>query len=327
MPSPQAGDSSAVTSLYNRSILSMDDLSRQDIEQILWTARLLKEAPRPDLLRHKVVASCFFEASTRTRLSFEAAVLRLGGGVTGFADGSQTAMACKGESLADAMRVTGSYVHALILRHPEPGVAALAHSCTDIPVINAGDGDNEHPTQALTDLFTIHEKRGSLDGLSLTVCGDLKYSRTVHSLVRGLCHFREVTLTCLAPEALALPESLIRELNSAGGRVRTADSLESALQETDILYMTRVQKERFQSTDVLQEQAPFQLTAATLRGAPAGLHILHPLPRREELPPEIDQDPRAAWFQQAANGLWVRQALLALILTRHADLQGPLSGS
>jgi len=309
-------------SLYNKSITCMADLDRNDIEHVLWAAGVLKDTPRPELLKNQVVASCFFEASTRTRLSFEAAVHRLGGAIVGFADGNQTSMANKGESLADSIKVIGSYAHALILRHPAAGAARLASEHTDIPVLNAGDGANEHPTQALTDLFTIHEHRGSLDELRLAVCGDLRYSRTVHSLARSLCFFRKVRLTCLAPPALSLPADLRAELENAGMSVHEANSLEDVLTDAEVLYMTRIQRERFTHKDAAPPTAPFQLTPAALHTAGPRMQVLHPLPRQEEIGPEIDTDPRAWYFQQAANGLWVRQALLALAITRDPQLHG-----
>lgn len=297
---------------FNRSLVSVSDLSREDMEQVLSIAQQLKSNPRADLLQGKVVASCFFEASTRTRLSFETAVQRLGGAIIGFADGGNTS-AKKGETLSDSIKIISSYADAIVMRHPQEGAARLASECSAIPVINGGDGANQHPTQTLLDLFSIQECQGRLDDLKVTMVGDLKYGRTVHSLTQALTHFG-AQFTFIAPETLAMPEHILQELDEKGVKWRTAESIESVVAESDIIYMTRVQKERFDETEFKHIASNYVLSAETLKNAPEHLKILHPLPRVDEIDVAVDSLPHAYYFQQAENGVYARQALLALTL-------------
>ncbi|WP_298439688.1 aspartate carbamoyltransferase [uncultured Ferrimonas sp.] len=300
--------------LYQKDIISITDLSRSELELIVATAQSIKTTPRPTLLSGKVIASCFFEASTRTRLSFETAVFRLGGSVIGFDSGGNTSLAQKGETLADSVEVIGSYSDAFVMRHPQEGAARLASMHAKVPVINGGDGANQHPTQTLLDLFSIYETQGTLEGLKVAMVGDLKYGRTVHSLTQALslfgCEFYFV-----APTPLQLPAYLCEELDAAGVKYQFSDDLEAVLPHLDVLYMTRVQKERFDPTEYQHMKSKFVLGAQMLTQVKDNLRILHPLPRVDEITTEVDHTPYAYYFQQAENGVYARQALLALVLS------------
>ena len=231
--------------LYRKHIISINDLSRDELEQVLHTAARLKANPQPELLKHKVIASCFFEASTRTRLSFETAMHRLGASVVGFADGSNTSLGKKGETLADTISVIGTYVDAIVMRHPQEGAARLATEFSGgVPILNAGDGANQHPTQTLLDLFTIRETQSRLDNLSIAMVGDLKYGRTVHSLTQALAKFDGNRFYFIAPDALAMPAYITDTLDERGIVWSRHDSIEAVIPHADILYMTRVQKEQ-----------------------------------------------------------------------------------
>jgi len=302
--------------LYQKNIISIADLSRSDLELILQTAHSLKQTPQPDLLKNKVVASCFFEASTRTRLSFETAVQRLGGSVIGFDSGGNTSLAQKGETLADSVKVIASYADAFFMRHPQEGAARLASEFTSIPVINGGDGSNQHPTQTLLDLFTIYETQARLDNLNIAFVGDLKYGRTVHSLAQALSLFN-CNFYFISPEALAMPEYIIEELNERNINFSLHSSIEDVVDELDILYMTRVQKERFDETEYQHMKSAFLLNANMLDNVRENLKVLHPLPRIDEINKDVDDTAYAYYFQQAQNGVYARQALLALLLTNH----------
>ncbi|HNX69701.1 aspartate carbamoyltransferase [Rivihabitans pingtungensis] len=299
--------------LYQRHVISIADLTRHDLETVIATAQQLKREPRTDLLKDKVVASCFFEASTRTRLSFETAVQRLGGTVIGFDDGGNTSLAKKGETMADSVRIITSYVDAFVMRHPKDGAARLASENSSVPVINGGDGSNQHPSQTLLDLFTIHETQGKLDGLTLAFVGDLKYGRTVHSLAQALALFN-CKFYFIAPEALAMPDYICEQLDAHGIEYQLAASIEEVVPELDILYMTRVQKERFDETEFQHLKSKYKLDASMLEGAKPNLKVLHPLPRIDEIATDVDATPHAYYFQQAQNGVFARQALLALVL-------------
>lgn len=300
--------------LYRKNILSIPDFTREELELVVDTAARLKAEPRDDLLQGKLIASCFFEPSTRTRLSFETAVQRLGGRVIGFADGANTS-ARKGETLADSIQIISSYSDAVVMRHPKEGAARLASEFSPVPVINGGDGSNQHPTQTLLDLFTIKETQGTLEGLTVAFVGDLKYGRTVHSLTQALslfnCHFYFV-----APEALAMPDYICEELDEKGVSYTLVSSLEEVIPQVDILYMTRVQRERFDEAEFKKIQGKFILRAEMLKHARTNLKILHPLPRVDEIETDVDATPHAYYFQQAQNGVYARQALLALVLNQ-----------
>ncbi len=299
--------------LYQKHIVSIPELTREELELIVSTAESLKKEPRPDLLKGKVIASCFFEASTRTRLSFETAVQRLGGTFIGFDNGSNTSLAKKGETLADSVQVISSYTDAFVMRHPQEGAARVASEFASVPVINGGDGSNQHPTQTLLDLFSIHECQGQLDNLKVAFVGDLKYGRTVHSLTQAMSHFN-AEFTFISPDALAMPDYLLEELDEKGITWRTAQSIEEIAHDVDIIYMTRVQKERFDETEYKLIASQYILSAETLKEAKPNLRVLHPLPRVDEISVDVDSTPYAYYFQQAENGVYAREALLALVL-------------
>ncbi len=304
-----------VNSLFNKHIISIPDLSRAELELILTIAGKLKVCPHPTLLKDKVIASCFFEASTRTRLSFETAVQRLGGRIIGFPDGGNTSAGKKGETLSDSVQVIASYVDAFIMRHPKEGAARVAAEFSNgVPVINGGDGSNQHPTQTLLDLFSIYETQGRLDKLHIAMVGDLKYGRTVHSLVQALAKFENNHFYFISPQALAMPEYLLKDLKKTNQAFSLHTSIEEVVPELDILYMTRVQKERFDESEYAHIKAAFILDKSTLAGAKNNLKVLHPLPRVDEIAVELDETPYAYYFQQAQNGVYARQALLALVM-------------
>ncbi|MEI8655226.1 MULTISPECIES: aspartate carbamoyltransferase [Vibrio] len=302
-------------SLYKKHIISISELSRQELELIVQTAGQLKAEPKPELIKNKVVASCFFEPSTRTRLSFETAIQRIGGSVIGFDNGGNTSLANKGETLADSVQIITSYVDAFVMRHPQEGAARLASEFSNgVPVINAGDGSNQHPTQTLLDLFTLYETQSRLDNLNVAFVGDLKYGRTVHSLAQALAKFDNNRFFFVAPDALAMPDYICEELDEAGVEYSLHSDMESVIPELDILYMTRVQKERFDPSEYLHIKSAFVLTAAMLENARENMKVLHPLPRVDEITTDVDKTPHAYFFQQANNGVYAREALLALVL-------------
>ncbi len=299
--------------LYHKNIISISELSKEELELIVQTAFKLKSHPRNDLLKNKLIGSCFFEASTRTRLSFETAVQRLGGNIIGFSDASNTSLAKKGETLADSIRIITSYTDALIMRHYREGAARLAADVSPVPIINAGDGSNQHPSQTLLDLFTIYETQGRLDNISIAFVGDLKYGRTVHSLSQALCKYN-AKIYLVSPESLAMPEYIIDEYKENNIEFHVANTIEEVIPKVDILYMTRVQKERFDETEYRHLRAKFVLSANSFVGAKDNLKVLHPLPRIDEITLDVDTTPYAYYFQQAANGVFARQALLSLVL-------------
>lgn len=302
-------------SLYRKHIISISELTRDELELIVTTAGQLKAEPKPELIKHKVVASCFFEPSTRTRLSFETAIQRIGGSVIGFDNDGNTSLAKKGETLADSVQVISSYVDAFVMRHPKEGAARLASEFSNgTPVINAGDGSNQHPTQTLLDLFTIAETQGRLDDISIAFIGDLKYGRTVHSLTQALAKFNNVRFYFAAPDALAMPDYILEELDDAGIAYSLHTEIEEVIPQVDILYMTRVQKERFDESEYAHIKSAYILTAAHLTDAKPNMKVLHPLPRVDEITTDVDKTPHAYFFQQAENGVYAREALLALVL-------------
>jgi aspartate carbamoyltransferase catalytic subunit len=307
--------------LYRKHIISINDLSREELELALDTAAKLKARPQPELLKHKVIASCFFEASTRTRLSFETAIHRLGASAVGFADGSNTSLGKKGETLADTISVIGTYVDAIVMRHPQEGAARLATEFSGgIPILNAGDGANQHPTQTLLDLFTIQETQSRLNQLNVAMVGDLKYGRTVHSLTQALAKFDGNRFFFIAPDALAMPAYITDMLDEKNITWSRHDSFEEVMPQLDILYMTRVQKERLDPSEYANVKAQFILRAADLSTARDNMKVLHPLPRIDEITTDVDKTPYAWYFQQAGNGIYARQALLALVLNSELAL-------
>mgnify|MGYP000897978395 FL=1 len=300
--------------LYGQHLISIPDLSNEQLECLLDTALRLKREPRRNLLEGRLIGSCFFEPSTRTRLSFETAVQRLGGKVIGFSDGANTS-AKKGETLADTARIISSYTDAIVIRHPKDGAARVLAEFSAVPVINAGDGTNQHPSQTLLDLVTIQETQGRLDKLVIAMAGDLKYGRTVHSLAQAMKR-HQAEFIFVSPPSLAMPDYITEELDAAGCRYQILPSLEEAARHADILYMTRVQRERFDEQEFAKIQSKFNLEAATLAQAKPNLRVLHPLPRVDEIHPNVDGTVYAYYFEQAKNGVFARMAMLSLVLNK-----------
>ena len=302
---------------YGMDILSVLQFRREDLDYIFGVAREMRSMVDRigtfDLLKGKILANLFYEPSTRTSSSFLAAMERLGGSVIPINEVTYSSVA-KGESLPDTVRTLQTYADVIVLRHPEVGSAELAAQYTTKPIINAGDGVGEHPTQALLDLFTIREELGRVDGLTVTMLGDLKYGRTVHSLSRLLSLF-DVRINYVSPEILNMPPELLTELNREGMAQRELTTLSPVLPETDVLYVTRVQKERFNDLDLYEEvKNAYVITPETLEDAKEQMIIMHPFPRVGEISMEVDDDPRAAYFRQMEYGLYVRMALLAMVL-------------
>lgn len=299
-------------SLYLKNFISIPELTRAEIEMLIKVALQFKQHTPHDILKEKVIASCFFEPSTRTRLSFETAIQRLGGRVIGFSDAQNTSIT-KGETLADTARIISSYADAIVMRHYKDGATRLVGEFSICPVINAGDGTNQHPSQTLLDLISIQETQGSLENKKIALVGDLKYGRTVHSLVQALSLFN-CEFYFLSPSNLPMPDYICEELDQRNIKYQTLESIEEAVQLVDILYMTRLQKERFDEQEFLKLKNSFILKANALDKAKSNLKILHPLPRIEEIHPEVDLTPYAYYFQQAQNGIYAREAILALVL-------------
>lgn len=302
-------------SLYKKNIISINDLNRNELELILKKSSSLKKKAQPNLLRNKIIASCFFEASTRTRLSFETAVHRLGASVIGFSDDENLSLGKKGETLTDTISVISSYVDAIIIRHPQEGSARLAVEFSNgIPIFNAGDGANQHPTQTLLDLFTIKETQTKLSNLNIAMVGDLKYGRTVHSLTQALAKYKNNKFFFISPDALTMPHYINNMLYKKEITWKRYKNIEEIISEIDILYMTRVQKERLDSSEYANAKSKFVLHASVLKHARKNLKILHPLPRIDEIDNDVDYTPYAWYFKQAANGIYARQAILSLVL-------------
>lgn len=300
-----------------RSLIDILDLSTAEIDELIAKANDIIE--NPEKYAHKCsgrkLATLFFEPSTRTRLSFEAAMYELGGNVLGFSE-AQSSSSAKGESVADTVKVVGYYADIIAMRHPKEGAPLVASMNTDVPVINAGDGGHNHPTQTLTDLLTISREKGHFDGLTVGFCGDLKFGRTVHSLIGALSRYDNVRFILISPSELTIPEYLKKEVLEAKNIefVETTD-LEKYMPELDILYMTRVQKERFfNEQDYIRLKDSYILNAEKLANAKADLSILHPLPRVNEIAVSVDRDPRAKYFEQAKNGKYIRMALILKLL-------------
>lgn len=299
----------------------MNDLSRQNLELLLRTAASLKVHKQPGLLKNKVIASCFFEASTRTRLSFETAIHRLGASVVGFSDCNNISLSKKGESLTDTLSVISTYVDAIVIRHPQEGAAKIASTFSGMtPVINAGDGTNQHPSQTLLDLFTLQETQGRLNNINIAMVGDLKHGRTVHSLTQALAKFKNNRFYFIAPHSLMMPPKILENLDEKGMNYYLHSNIEEVVPDLDILYMTRIQKERLDPSEYSDIQTQFILRTKDLIGARKNLKVLHPLPRIDEISIEVDKTPYAYYFQQAGNGIFARQALVALVLKQ--DLGG-----
>ncbi len=300
-----------------RSLINITDLSVKEIEDLINVANDIIENPEKyrEKCRYKKLATLFFEPSTRTRLSFEAAMLELGGSVLGFSE-AQSSSSAKGESVADTAKTVSCYADIIAMRHPKEGAPMVAMKSATIPVINAGDGGHNHPTQTLTDLLTISREKGRLDNLTIGFCGDLKFGRTVHSLITALSRYENIKIYLISPEELKLPSYVKKDvLQKNNIEYIQTTSLEDALPNLDILYMTRVQRERFfNEEDYLRLKDRYILTPEKLLGAREDLSILHPLPRVNEISPSIDSDPRACYFRQVLNGKFIRMALILKLL-------------
>lgn len=300
-----------------RHLMSPLDFSVEELDKLLTLANHIEQNPAKyaSACQGKKLATCFYEPSTRTRLSFEAAMLNLGGSILGFAS-ADSSSATKGESVSDTIRVISCYADICAIRHPKEGAALVASLKSSIPVINAGDGGHQHPTQTLTDLLTIHSLKGRLDNLTIGLCGDLKFGRTVHSLIHALIRYPNVKFVLISPEELRVPD-YIREdvLKQNNVSFIEMERLEDALPELDILYMTRVQKERFfNEEDYVRMKDFYILTKTKLDLAKEDMLILHPLPRVNEISIDVDDDPRAVYFKQAQYGVYVRMALILTLL-------------
>ncbi len=299
-----------------RSLIDILELSTTELDELISTAYDIIEHPQKyaHKCEGKKLATLFFEPSTRTRLSFEAAMYELGGNVLGFSE-AQSSSASKGESVADTAKVISCYADIIAMRHPKEGAPLVASMNASVPVINAGDGGHNHPTQTLADLLTIHREKGHFDNLTVGFCGDLKFGRTVHSLIAALSRYSGVKFVLISPTELKLPDYVKENLKNDGIEFTETGDLEKAMPELDILYMTRVQRERFfNEEDYLRLKDSYILTPEKLNGAKADMSILHPLPRVNEISVAIDNDPRACYFKQVLNGKYMRMALILKLL-------------
>lgn len=294
-------------------LVSISDCSKEDILNIVNLAEQFEKHPNPHLLDGKLVATLFFEPSTRTRLSFETAVQRLGGRVIGFSDAA-TSSSSKGETLHDTIKMVSNYVDLIVMRHPVEGAARYASEITNVPVINAGDGSNQHPTQTMLDLYSIKKTQGTLENLTISMVGDLKYGRTVHSLLMAMRYFNP-TYHFVAPQELRLPAQYPEYMRANNIKFDELEDMNPVLPVSDILYMTRVQQERF--TDLVEYEKvknTYTLRNSMLEGTKDNLRILHPLPRINEIAADVDDNPKAYYFEQARNGVFARQAVICSIL-------------
>ncbi|MBE7045257.1 MAG: aspartate carbamoyltransferase [Ruminococcaceae bacterium] len=305
-----------------RSLIDIVDLSISEIDELIARANDIIENPKKyrDVCRYKKLATLFFEPSTRTRLSFEAAMMELGGNVIGFSEANSSS-AAKGESVADTVKTVGCYADIIAMRHPKEGAPMVASMHSEVPIINAGDGGHNHPTQTLTDLLTISREKGRLNNLTIGLCGDLKFGRTVHSLIVAMTRYTGIRFVLISPEELKLPEYLKRDLlDKQGVSYAETTDLEAAMPELDILYMTRVQKERFfNEADYIRLKDSYILNLDKLKNAKQDLSIMHPLPRVNEISTEVDSDPRACYFRQVLNGKFIRMALILKLLEVNPD--------
>jgi len=299
-----------------RNLISITDFSVEEIDKMIGVAGDIMTNPNKyiDICKGKTLATLFFEPSTRTRLSFEAAMLELGGSVLGFSEASSSS-ASKGESVSDTIRTVGCYADIIAMRHPKEGAPIVAARRTTVPIINGGDGGHHHPTQTLTDLLTITREKGRLNNLTVGLCGDLKFGRTVHSLIEAMLRYENVKFVLIAPPELRVPQYIIDMLEKAGAEYKQVETMEAVMPELDILYMTRVQRERFfNEEDYIRLKDTYILNMDKLASAKKDMAILHPLPRVNEISVEVDDDPRAAYFRQALCGKYIRMALILNLL-------------
>ena len=300
-----------------RNVINILDLTVEEIDELITVADDIIANPQKyqDACQHKILATLFFEPSTRTRLSFESAMLSLGGNVLGFSEAASSS-AAKGESVADTVAVCSGYADIIAMRHPKEGAPLVASAHSSVPIINAGDGGHYHPTQTLTDLLTIRHEIGRFDNLTVGLCGDLKFGRTVHSLIGAMSRYTGVKFVLISPDELKLPSFVKQEyIKNKGIEYVQTDSLEEVMGDLDILYMTRVQKERFfNEEDYLRLKDSFILTEDKMKLARKDMRVLHPLPRVNEIATAVDNDPRAAYFRQARYGKFIRMALILKLL-------------
>ena len=299
-----------------RNLINITDLTLDEIDYLISVADDIVANPETyqNICRHKKLATLFFEPSTRTRLSFEAAMLELGGSVLGFSSANSSS-AAKGESVSDTIRTVGCYADIIAMRHPKEGAPIVAAQRTTVPIINGGDGGHFHPTQTLTDLLTIKRRKGRLNNLVVGLCGDLQFGRTVHSLIEAMLRYENIEFVLISPEELRVPEYIKEKMKEAGVKWREVTKLEDALSELDILYMTRVQRERFfNQEDYIRLKDSYILDLEKLKLAKSDLSILHPLPRVNEISVEVDDDPRADYFLQALCGKHIRMELFLFLL-------------
>ncbi|WP_108822698.1 aspartate carbamoyltransferase [Dysgonomonas sp. Marseille-P4361] len=305
--------------MSNKSLVSITDYSKEDILRILNLTKKFDENPNRRLLEGKVCATLFFEPSTRTRLSFETAVNRLGGRIIGFTDAATTSSS-KGETLKDTILMVNNYADIIIMRHHLEGAARYASEVSSVPIINAGDGANQHPTQTMLDIYSIYKTQGTLENLTITMVGDLKYGRTVHSLIIGMSHFNP-TFHFVAPEELRVPDTYKKFCDERGIKYEEHINFSpDVINKTDILYMTRVQRERF--TDLMEYEKVknvYILKKSMLDGSKDNLRVLHPLPRVNEIDQDVDDSPKAYYFEQAKNGMFTREAVICDALNIHID--------
>lgn len=300
-----------------KSLIDIMDLEVSEVDELIRLAEDIIKAPERyrDMCRYKKLATLFFEPSTRTRLSFEAAMMELGGGVLGFSEAASSS-ASKGETVSDTIRVVSCYADIIAMRHPKEGAPYVAAQKATVPIINAGDGGHNHPTQTLTDLLTISREKGRFSNLTIGLCGDLKFGRTVHSLIRAMSRYGDIKFVLISPDELRLPDYIRHDVIEKNKLpFYETKSLEEAIGELDILYMTRVQQERFfNEADYIRLKDTYILDSAKLENAKKDLCIMHPLPRVNEIATEVDQDPRACYFKQVLNGKYVRMALILKLL-------------
>ena len=300
-----------------KNLMNITDLTIEEIDELIAVAQDIIANPEKyqDSCRHKLLATLFFEPSTRTRLSFESAMHRLGGSVVGFSEAGSSSSS-KGESLSDTVQTVGCYADLIVMRHPKEGAPVVAARRAGVPIINAGDGAHNHPTQTLTDLLTIWRCKHTFEGLTIGLCGDLKFGRTVHSLVAAMARYTGIKFVFIAPEELKFPRYIIEdELESRGIEYKEVSTMEEVMGELDVLYMTRVQRERFfNEADYIRLKDTYILTPDKLEPAKKDMIVMHPLPRVNEISVAVDDDPRAAYFPQAKNGMFIRMALILKML-------------
>ena len=299
--------------MKNRSLISINDFSKDEYLKVLDIAEGFEENPRQKILENHVIATLFFEPSTRTRLSFESAISQLGGKIIGFTDASSSSVS-KGETLMDTIKTVANYSDLIVMRHPLDGSARWASEVAGVPIINAGDGANQHPTQCLLDMYSIRKTQGTLENIHIAFVGDLKYGRTVHSLVIALSQFN-ATFHLVSPDELKLPSVIKKYIKDAGLKYHQYTEIEEIMDKVDILYMTRIQRERFADPmEYERVKNSYILKNDMLENSKPNMRILHPLPRVNEIEEAVDKNPKAYYFQQAKNGVYVREALLASIL-------------